>query len=369
MSFQVIASFRKGGINRMKEFPLIEITSSTPYERGFQYGFQAKLPINVCLNYYRNRLAKRGDGWRQVQKYAMEFVEPIQKEYADLLEEAQGIADGAGLTLADIMVINCRYEITKFPKVPECTTAAVLPEASQGKCSYAIKNWDYSEHVVNHIVILHIHTADGFELLGLTEAGQMIRDGFNNYGIAIATNNLQSVEDYPGHGIPVTFLRRRILSCKSFQEAENIILKAERSTSNNIMLIDGHNGIAKDFEWYPGGADIIKPDKGILTHANHFIINPENDALKNRPKNRDSRLANLLMQHHGKISVPYIMECMKDHKYYPLSICGHSNPEGDSYSKDRMTVSSMIVDFSNNRAYICAGPPCQGKYVTYYMRE
>ena len=48
--------------------------------------------------------------------------------------------------------------------------------------------------------------------IGITEAGQMVRDGMNSYGVAICNNNLQSVEDYPGSGIPATFLRRRVLA-------------------------------------------------------------------------------------------------------------------------------------------------------------
>ena len=30
-----------------------------------------------------------------------------------------------------------------------------------------------------------------------------------------------------------------------------------------------------------------------------------------------------------KIDVPFIMECMKDHKYWPKAICSHPTFEGD----------------------------------------
>ena len=50
-----------------------------------------------------------------------------------------------------------------------------------------------------------------------------------------------------------------------------------------------------------------------------------------------------------KIDLDIIKECLKDHKYYTLSVCGHPDPQGDAYSKDRMTVSSMIGDFYNKK--------------------
>ena len=43
------------------------------------------------------------------------------------------------------------------------------------------------------------------------------------------------------------------------------------------------------------------------------------------------------------------------------------DPQGDAYSKDRMTVSSMIGDFYNKKVYITAGPPCCNEYVEFEL--
>lgn len=37
---------------------------------------------------------------------------PVLKKYPDLLEEMQGVADGAGISLASIIALNVRTEIT-----------------------------------------------------------------------------------------------------------------------------------------------------------------------------------------------------------------------------------------------------------------
>lgn len=37
---------------------------------------------------------------------------PILKRYPELLEEMQGVADGAGVSLASIIALNVRTEVT-----------------------------------------------------------------------------------------------------------------------------------------------------------------------------------------------------------------------------------------------------------------
>lgn len=350
----------------MKMFPLIEITSANSFERGLQYGSQAQEWIDICVSHYRERFVNGGQTWEQVKEYAMKYVDVIKKKMPDALEEARGIAEGSGRSLEEIMVVNCRYEISKFPKVSECTTAAVLPEAAGDNKMYLIKNWDYSRYIMPHIVMLRIRDENGYKAFGMTEAGQMVRDGFNSYGVAFVNNNLQSVHDHPGSGLPATFIRKRLWECRSFEEACRFIAEADRCVSCNTMIAHRDAG-ARDFEAYPGGADTIDPKDGMLVHANHFVVNPELDALKDRPKNRDARLLELLEEKKGRITLEHIMECMKDHKYYPLSICGHPADDGDAYGKDRMTVSTTIMNLTDNEAYVCVGNPCEGEFVKFEL--
>jgi isopenicillin-N N-acyltransferase-like protein len=137
-----------------------------------------------------------------------------------------------------------------------------------------------------------------------------------------------------------------------------------------MILIDSSQGKVRNYEWQPdGNVDIIEPEQDVITHANHFVVHPERDALVGRPKNRDVRLRELLMAHHGHIDLEVIMNCLKDHKYYSLSVCSHPNPEGDTYSKNRMTVSSMICDFTLQKVYITAGPPCCNAYIAFDLSE
>ena len=132
-------------MEKREPYPLIEITAETPFERGVQYGSQAVDRIGICIEYYKEAFQKQGFTWDEAKAYAMGYVPVIEESMPEILEEAKGLASGSGRELAEIRAVNCRYEISKISKPEECTTAAVLPEASRGGKTYAVKNWDFFE--------------------------------------------------------------------------------------------------------------------------------------------------------------------------------------------------------------------------------
>ena len=344
----------------MAEFKIIYMDASTPYERGRQYGKQAEPEIHQSVHYYR-RLFEKKQNWDEILAYALNYIPMVETYDKDSLEELKGIADASGHSLAEILVVNCRYEISKFDRVPkECTTGAVLPDATADGSTYVFKNMDLGSGVKPFLVLLSISTPDGYKGIGITEAGQLVRDGFNRDGLAMVNDALVSTEDFPGIGIPGTFVRKKIWKSKTIEEAENIILSATRTVSGN-MIVGSSTGQALDFEQHPSQTDIICPENSILTHANRFTVKTEINAPYPHTHRRDVRMRELLSQKAPKITVEYLMDCLRDHKCYPDSICRHN--DRDTHA----TVSSTIIDLSHRTAYICVGNPCQGNYTTYQL--
>ena len=345
----------------MRRFQLIDIAAKSPYEGGIEYGRQAEEKIRAGLEDYRVLFAETSTmAWDAIRENAASYIPLLEDVLPQIMEEVRGIAVGAGVEVEDIMLLNCRYEITKFPYPNECTSFAVLPEASRNGVTYVGQNWDYRAGILDNVVILRLREPDGNIIVGLAEAGQVIRNGFNSRGLGLCANNLQSVDDSRGVAIPVTFLRRRVLSCGSFDEAAQLIRKAKRAVSCNFMLASA-DGQAVDFEAHPGGADELLPEKGILTHANHFVRYPERNALETSP--RGNRLKELLEKKRNAIDVPYLMACLGDHQNYPKALCRHPADLSLRLGRRSITVAGVIYDFEAKIAHICAGPPCEGEFV------
>ena len=350
----------------MLHYPLIKVSGATYYEIGKDYGRQAKEMIAHSINDYKQVFALSSDrSWEEMQEFALSFVDITRREMPEVMEEVEGIAEGSGFSLADIMIVNCRYEITKFPKKNECTTGAVLPEAAKDGKMYLIKNWDYRVGIMDHILILHITQPDGTRIMGLTEAGQVLRSGVNTHGIGLVSNNLQSIYDSWNVGIPTVFARRQIMKFHTLKEAADYTRSFPRAVSCNMLLAGYKEKQAIDFEVYPNGADEIFPKDGILTHANHFVVQPKIHALQRTL--RDARMRELLMEKHGEIDVDYIKCCMADHVNYPQSLCRHPPIPTQPLMMRTITVSNEIVDFEAGVVHICAGPPCTGDYRTYVL--
>ena len=349
----------------MKQFPYIEVSGSH-YECGYQYGRAAAAQIALGAKLYLEKFVHDLQlPAEEVRRMAMACARPVEEAWPELIEEVKGVADGSGVDLGDVMVINCRYELSKFPKVQECTTGYAAGSATKTGTAYLFKNWDFSMlQTLERIVILHITQDDGTRIVGITEAGQLIRDGLNSHGVGIVSNNLQSVYDSEAPGVPTCFMRRRILKSKSFEEAGQVIRTFRRAVSCN-SLIGCADGRAIDFEVHPKGAFEILPEQDVLTHANHFVVDMSVDAVTDKPKNRDARLRELLMEAHGAIDIAHIKHCLCDHKYLPLAICRHPAKEGSAYVTGTQTVSSTIMDFANGEVWICAGNPCEGIYLKY----
>ena len=104
--------------------------------------------------------------------------------------------------------------------------------AKDGKM-YLIKNWDYRVGIMDHILILHITQPDGTRIMGLTEAGQVLRSGVNTHGIGLVSNNLQSIYDSWNVGIPTVFARRQIMKFHTLKEAADYTRSFPRAVSCN----------------------------------------------------------------------------------------------------------------------------------------
>jgi isopenicillin-N N-acyltransferase-like protein len=132
--------------------------AGAPYERGRQYGSAARVRVNLSVQAYQQVFAHyAGWDWPAVRRAAAAFQAPIAAFRPAYLEEMRGIADGAGLDLADVLAINVRTEVmyaakarrapiaSRIPRPPaECSAFAVVPAPGQARTGPLIgQNWDW----------------------------------------------------------------------------------------------------------------------------------------------------------------------------------------------------------------------------------
>ncbi|ATN37207.1 acyl-CoA--6-aminopenicillanic acid acyltransferase (plasmid) [Rhizobium sp. ACO-34A] len=259
-------------------FPLIEIEGS-PRERGRSYGEQARERIHGSVALYSGSLGKMGLTKPDIAAMAIDFAPRIAAWAPDLMEEMEGIAEGANLALSDIVLINARTEVLQLgqrnsekDQEPDgCTGAVALPQATANGRLLHGQNWDWRAECAETSVVVKILRDDGPDLLTFTEAGGLARSGMNSAGISITANYLECDRDYARLGIPLPFIRRRALEAGHFANALRVVATTPKSGSNNMMLATAE-GFAVDLECAPDEAFAIYPDEsGLIVHANHWL--------------------------------------------------------------------------------------------------
>lgn len=91
--------------------------------------------------------------------------------------------------------------------------------------------------------------------------------------IAMCTNHL--FDQVRFSGIPVSFIRRQLLRCKSLEDAVDFLSKCQPTTSVNFMLSDGKKVI--NVEVSRKGIRVLEPEKDQLAHTNHVISTYQTD--------------------------------------------------------------------------------------------
>jgi isopenicillin-N N-acyltransferase like protein len=322
--------------------PLVEV-SGPPVERGRQYGEQARERIARGIAHYSDQLANKALSWDDIRELSTRFEPIIAAFDPAYVEEMKGIAEGAAVEYAGVMMLNARTEILKLAErrsaviedeaEPDgCTGVIILPPATaRGRLIHA-QNWDWKLECAETTVVLKVRQENGPHYLTFTEAGALARSGMNSAGISITANYLESDRDYQTTGVPLPFIRRKVLEQALVGQSMHTVYTTPKSCSNNMMIAQC-GGVALNFECAPDETFLVHPHNGMIVHANHFqstvaLSKLVERGVKNMPDSlyRDMRVSDLLTPRLGKLTRADVVEALYDNYQTPWSVCRPPRP-------------------------------------------
>lgn len=364
----------------MASFPLIEI-KGPPLERGQQYGRQTVDRVEKSIQLYTSRLSDEGVKWEGVCDEARRFIPTIESFNSDYLVEMRGIAQGAGVDLEAILLVNARTEIIYGRKKPPktatdhidgCTNAVALQTATRNGHVLQAQNWDWKVECLDTTVILRLHRDDGPDMLTLVEAGGLARHGINSHGIGVGANFLHTEQDFGRNGIPLSLIRRKILDAELYYDALAAVMWPPRAFSNN-MMISIAGGEAVCLESTPEEVFWVWPQDGLLVHSNHFLC----PAAKSKYKDlqaasspdtlyRNRRVDSALRSRLGDITVEDMKAALFDDFETPRAVCRPPVPTG-LQNNMTMTVAMIIMDLTDQTMWVCPAPYKNKEFTEYKL--
>ena len=364
-------------------FPLIDLSGS-PRERGRIHGKAAADRLRRGARMYAESLLRSGVDWAELERRAEALVPSIEKFDPTYIEEMRGIAEGANEPFAAVVLMNARTEMVaaarqeqEAKQVPDgCTAALALPEASADGALLHGQNWDWRAECAETGVLLRIHREDGPDILTFTEAGGLARSGLNSAGIGLTANALQCNRDYTcGPGIPLPFIRRKVLESAYLANAVHTIMATPKLGSNH-MAVSHCGGEAFGFECAPDDTFWIAPDRGLYVHANHWIADSaraqvKDTGLAETPCSiyRDKRVRDQLAPHlepgGGKLTLDDFRAAFFDDWNSPWSVC--RPPRLNTRGVKTATTAMILMRPGEGHLEACPMPSLNKRFTTYSL--
>lgn len=353
------------------------VICGTPYERGVQYGVAARDRVLKSLSCYREVFQHRaGLDWASAVALAKIYEPSIAAFAPDCLEEMRGIADGTGVPAGEILALNARSELMftgarakdSGDLAAECTSFAVLPEASESGHTLVGQNWDWLPFAAETVVYVEAHRQDAPSYVTIVEAGLLAKMGFNDSGLGVCTNTLVSSRDVGRPGVPYHVLLRALLDSPTMTDATRRLMTADRALSANYLLAHA-DGLAVNVETLPGdrsGISITMPEDGVLAHTNHFVaadFAPLDARVALHPHSlfRLDAMRRGLRRGAGAITATLLTETLRSHQNRPDGVCAHPD-ERVHPLEQRMTATSVVADLTTGELWLTPGPPCLYDY-------
>ncbi len=365
-------------------FPLIDL-SGTPRERGRMHGKAAADRLRRGARMYAESLLKSGVDWKELERRAEAMVPGIEKFDPTYVEEMRGIAEGAGEPFAAVVLMNARTEMVAAARRQQatkhfpdgCTAAFALPEATADGVLLHGQNWDWRAECAETGVILRIRNDDGPDILTFTEAGGLARSGLNSAGIGLTANALECDRDYQhGAGVPLPFIRRKVLESAHLAQAVHTIFSTPKLGSNHMAVSQavagGSSAEAFGFECAPDETFWVSADRGVYVHANHWIAEParakvKDTGLAETPCSiyRDKRVRDQLVPKRGKLTLEDFRAAFFDDWGAPWSVC--RPPRLNTRGVQTATTAMILMRPGEGHLEACPMPALNRRFTTYSL--
>lgn len=370
----------------MSTFPCYRVEGDHR-QLGRSHGEQAAMAIQAHLE-----AICRHEGWsrQSLSAHAAPFVPLWDRHCPHLVEELQGLADGARISLLEAVAVNTRSVLSTAdpaagPHVagpkdagPKdagdgCTSFGVLATYNSTGHVIAGQNSDMLPETETWCYVLHLQPIDRPEILIWTFGGMIGYHGFNSAGVANFANDLGG-GPARRFGMPHYPLKRLILECRDLDEVEARMRSFPVAVNANYVLADRQGVI--DIEITPEGLRTIQTSNGYVAHANHFVCQPWANEANHAQSADDSfvrleRMGRLMDERAGTsaLTVDDLQNILRDREGAPTAICRTAvtrNPDA-TWETAGITVASLIAIPAERRMLIARGPDPAAEFVSYSM--
>ena len=349
--------------------------SCPPEQLGFKLGTQCKDLGQQMVEHCRQELKQQYNlEWERAKVIARKYLAFCQDSIPVYVEELQGYARGAELSLDDVFTMLFYYHTGEKGEVFGCTDFVVSANLTQEKHLFMAHNDDWNPQGANYLCLVRAKPQNAPAFLSVTDAGIIVCVGLSSAGLGFGINGLNPNDRRVG--IPIGMV------CRAMYGAENIVdaltyanLPHKQESDNNIVA--DSNGQIYDIEGSATDFELIHATDGYVVHTNHYVTQRMRKYESDFQGDIESVRGHMcsvarynralsLLRESKEISLQRIKEILSDHANSPCSICRHPDEKAKVGNKAK-TIFSSIIDLTAQEMWICDGNPCSGEYNRYTL--
>jgi isopenicillin-N N-acyltransferase-like protein len=336
----------------------------SPADRGRELGERHRAEVGRTVAAYRRLFAARATTDFDVDLWAEQAWAVITELAPAAAAEIAGIAEGAGVPVREVAMLNARTELLAVADPTggacECSTVVALPEDAP---PVAVQTWDWYDAMAADWFVWTIPHPDGHVVRTVTEYGVLGKIGVSSHGVGVLFNLLRHGADATGSvalGFPVHLLSRQILdTARDLDDACAQASAVSTSASTSLTVVDD-SGRTASIELFPGGPGLVEPRDGLLVRTNHFVSESGASGCLAASLGPSSALRRTTLleafEHRPPATAADVVAAMEDHADEG-AVCVHPDPALDPVLR-HATLATVVVDVCARDLHVTAGGPC-----------
>jgi hypothetical protein len=274
------AKHGRGELQYVNGLPVLAV-EGTPEEMGKQMAILAGKPSQRALTYPKDVLSYLATPvglkliWPLVVKNGNRL---LQNFPADHRREFEALATASGLNRELLVAVNTMFDLKQDLAALFGCSALIIegPRSATGQPIFG-RNMDYISlgylHEYSLVTIFRPRGKHAFASIGFPAVVGSI-SGINDAGLALAVLETTGADPSEGpafnlDGVPFALCYRRLLEeCTTVPEAERLLRKMKRTTTNNLAVCDKTGGAV--FEITPSRVVVRHTKDNIGVCTNHF---------------------------------------------------------------------------------------------------
>ncbi len=197
----------------------------------------------------------------------------------DLYAELLGIAEGAGITPAEAVIVGGFTDFVDAVRaanggahppsvIEDDCTAMIVPDHRADGAGFYAQTWDMHDTATDHVLLLRIQPDDAPAALVFTTTGCLGQLGMNELGTCVGINNLTATDGKVGVTWPSVV--RDALTQENSAGALASVQRADLAGGHNFLLFDA-NGDGANIEAMPTARPVDHLADAALVHTNHTL--------------------------------------------------------------------------------------------------